>query len=438
MVGIELPGEDRLPPGPARDLAVALHELYRRAGRPGLRRISKAITYGNFRDTVSHEAVSDMLNGKGVPRWSKLECVVRQLADWNSPRLDPDQTASLFLPLWEAVIGGVLGHQPSPVISGIAGTPLLPPVRSLPAQDVSPLRSVQGTEDTSSTVTWPLRPGHALITSPLLWRAPNDDHETAQVRHLRDNRSSHPTFIRLSEQPNTPFTVRVGVSLHCSPLPATQPDTSDVRNSFLEFLGRPPICDLVMTLTPIEHNTRWQKWAGHGRTNHEALVFTQIDQQEEPAAWARILMPEPQNSMASWRDPDSATFLVHVPRRNRTVPMPPPLDLTDLHRLLMLTLDLPSALAHFLRDDLGLSTAGKEPTSAAVWMDSPDALCNYVSIGECQPLPGSPSFPRFESYAVLDHMGVTVSEMAIEWIRQMCDDALHFDNYEPLLSALKH
>lgn len=127
MVGIELPGEDRLPIGPVRNLVEALHGVYRGAGRPGLRRIAKAITEGDFRDTVSHEAVSDMLNGKSVPRWSKLECVVRQLAVWNSPRLDPDSTAARFLRLWEAATGttaGVLSQTAfSPNPAGVHGSP---------------------------------------------------------------------------------------------------------------------------------------------------------------------------------------------------------------------------------------------------------------------------------------------------------------------------
>jgi hypothetical protein len=103
--GIELPGENRLPPGPARDLVVGLHELYRGAGLPGLRRIAKAIADGDFSDVVSHETVSDMLNGKSVPRWSKLDAVVRQLAMWNIPRLDPESTAVRFLSLWKAAAG---------------------------------------------------------------------------------------------------------------------------------------------------------------------------------------------------------------------------------------------------------------------------------------------------------------------------------------------
>jgi CRP/FNR family transcriptional regulator, cyclic AMP receptor protein len=105
MVGIELPDEERLPAGSARDLVIALHELYRGAGRPGLRRIAKAVASSDFTDTVSHEAVSSMLNGEHVPRWFKIDCVVRQLAVWNAPQLDPGRTAELFLSLWEAAVG---------------------------------------------------------------------------------------------------------------------------------------------------------------------------------------------------------------------------------------------------------------------------------------------------------------------------------------------
>jgi hypothetical protein len=106
VTGIELPGEDRLPSGGLRDLVTALHSLYRGAGRPGLRVISKAVTDGDFRDTVSHEKVSAMLHGQNLPKWSKLECVVRQLAKWHTPRLDPDQEAARFLVLWQAASGG--------------------------------------------------------------------------------------------------------------------------------------------------------------------------------------------------------------------------------------------------------------------------------------------------------------------------------------------
>ena len=85
MPGIALPGMDKVPPGPRRDLVEALHELYRQAGFPGTRTISKdSRDRGDvlhLRDTISHEGVSGILRGEGLPRWSKIESLVRILVD---------------------------------------------------------------------------------------------------------------------------------------------------------------------------------------------------------------------------------------------------------------------------------------------------------------------------------------------------------------------
>jgi hypothetical protein len=97
-----MPGPDLLPPGPLRELVEALHGLYQGAGMPGLRRISKAVNDGDFRDMVSHEKVSAMLHGKGLPRWSKLEPVVRVLATWHTSALDADAETARFQRLWHA------------------------------------------------------------------------------------------------------------------------------------------------------------------------------------------------------------------------------------------------------------------------------------------------------------------------------------------------
>jgi HJR/Mrr/RecB family endonuclease len=104
MVGVEPPKEAQLSPGPRRDLVLALHDLYRGAGRPGLRRIADAIRKADaFPDTVSHETASALLRGEGIPRWPKLECLVRQLSIWHHPRLDPEAQVAYFLILWNAV-----------------------------------------------------------------------------------------------------------------------------------------------------------------------------------------------------------------------------------------------------------------------------------------------------------------------------------------------
>lgn len=96
-----VPRLDQLPDGPLRNLVVALHELHREAGKPGVRVVSTAIKdRDDLRDTVSHETISAMLRGTGLPRWIKVECVVRQLADWTVTRRDPDQEVRRFHRLW--------------------------------------------------------------------------------------------------------------------------------------------------------------------------------------------------------------------------------------------------------------------------------------------------------------------------------------------------
>ena len=100
MTGVALPGEDRVPPGPHRDLLKALHALYEGAGKPSLRQIAAGIRDGEYRDTISHEKAGALLRGRGLPGWLKVDCVVRRLADWHNPPLDPDEVAARFNQLW--------------------------------------------------------------------------------------------------------------------------------------------------------------------------------------------------------------------------------------------------------------------------------------------------------------------------------------------------
>jgi hypothetical protein len=106
MVGVPLPTTDMLPPGPHRDLVEAVHELYRQAGLPGTREISReSRDRQDLIDTISHEGVSAILRGQGVPRWSKVECLVRILAARAVGRPDEDATVQRFHKLWSAAAG---------------------------------------------------------------------------------------------------------------------------------------------------------------------------------------------------------------------------------------------------------------------------------------------------------------------------------------------
>ncbi|MGW4492329.1 hypothetical protein [Streptomyces sp. NPDC004376] len=82
MVGIRMPDEERLPPGPRRDLAAALHDLYALAGKPAARTISGWIRErDDLPGTLSHEGVSAVLRGTSTPRWNNLESLVRILVE---------------------------------------------------------------------------------------------------------------------------------------------------------------------------------------------------------------------------------------------------------------------------------------------------------------------------------------------------------------------
>lgn len=98
---IQIPDESTLPGGSHRNLLVALHLLYRRAGFPGIKSISDASVHlGDNCDVISHQGVSNILAGKSTPRWSKLEALVLVLASRDVTRPEPRVIAREFHGLW--------------------------------------------------------------------------------------------------------------------------------------------------------------------------------------------------------------------------------------------------------------------------------------------------------------------------------------------------
>lgn len=101
---IELPAEDVVPPGPYRRMLLELHQLYRAAGRPGLRSISAEIRANNdLPATLSHEAIRQLLRGLGgIPRWSTLKSLVWVLVQRTHAHRSSDVEVERFRHLWEA------------------------------------------------------------------------------------------------------------------------------------------------------------------------------------------------------------------------------------------------------------------------------------------------------------------------------------------------
>jgi hypothetical protein len=108
VVGIAMPDEERLPPGPRRDLVAALHELYELAGRPATRTLSAAIRDRNdLPGTLSHEGVSAVLRGVGgCPRWPNLVSLVGVLVDGAVSKRDLEVEVLRIHALWCLANGG--------------------------------------------------------------------------------------------------------------------------------------------------------------------------------------------------------------------------------------------------------------------------------------------------------------------------------------------
>ncbi|CCK32967.1 hypothetical protein BN159_p95 (plasmid) [Streptomyces davaonensis JCM 4913] len=104
---IALPCESEVPPGPHRNLLKALHDLYRLAGFPSTRVISRVITRSEFaRDSMSHQTVANILAGRRVPRWLKVEALVDALLTL-ARRETALSELDRFRSLWESI------HSPS-------------------------------------------------------------------------------------------------------------------------------------------------------------------------------------------------------------------------------------------------------------------------------------------------------------------------------------
>jgi hypothetical protein len=104
----------------------------------------------DLRDTVSHETVGLMLRGEAVPRWIKLECVVRHLADIAVRPPDVDATVGKFHELWLAAVAAdqADGTAPDPHIAPArapdAITASVPPAPLLKDMSSAPARHLWG------------------------------------------------------------------------------------------------------------------------------------------------------------------------------------------------------------------------------------------------------------------------------------------------------
>jgi tetratricopeptide (TPR) repeat protein len=98
-LSIALPGPDKVPDGPHRELLVRLHDLYSQAGKPATRVISKRIDDEKL-ESVSYETISALLRGDKVPGWARLQSIIVALCRTSVHKVDVSEELVRFNVLW--------------------------------------------------------------------------------------------------------------------------------------------------------------------------------------------------------------------------------------------------------------------------------------------------------------------------------------------------
>ncbi|MGW6499404.1 hypothetical protein [Nonomuraea angiospora] len=102
MAQPQVPDYEELPPGPHRDLVMALQEMHESVQGYSYQRLSKIMKESDdIPDAVSHERIRQILLGRrGFPRWLTVEALVRTMSQLAQPPRDPDKETQRIRDIW--------------------------------------------------------------------------------------------------------------------------------------------------------------------------------------------------------------------------------------------------------------------------------------------------------------------------------------------------
>jgi len=254
---------------------------------------------------------------------------------------------------------------------------------------------------------------------------------SSEVNLLENNSLTHPAYMRRPLE-ETPPSVRIGMRMACAQIdPATA--TSTLRARFREFLGRPPVMELLRELTEVG-DAVWTPRNENPPFNFGAILAPP-GSEEIPLAWARLLLPDSQTQQYG-RDARFAYLVLYLEPQQGGQPAPPA-GLPIWHQHLGNALQLPAALAAFLTDVLELATTDDPAAEVAVWLKAQRSLTDLVEVDAFEAVAGSPQANWFTAYAIANPEGDHPSETALAWLRRLCDQSLHLIDYESELDSLR-
>jgi hypothetical protein len=250
---------------------------------------------------------------------------------------------------------------------------------------------------------------------------------------LQSNNMTHPAYTNRSPQDPPPASVRIGIDVASTQLRRDTPPTWVIRSSFLAFLARTEVMDLVTALADATGLT-WKPWDERPRSNF-AVVLSSDDDSHAPAAWARLLLSEDGASQFG-RDPRRASFVLHVELSIGPEGSAPAVGLAEWHQRFALAARLPEALAGYLTADLGLTTSSDPQAEVAVWVKPNSmSLADLVDVNGFTVVPGVQA-SWFTGLARSDPQGQDVPDLAVTSTTEMCE-AIHLDGHETALGQLR-
>lgn len=276
------------------------------------------------------------------------------------------------------------------------------------------------------------RPGQPFTS---LWRHTTNGNEAPNLMMITQKSFSHPGYMRPQSE-DIPPSVRIGMIVTCDPL-GPEPTTSDLRDNFLSFLRRPPVWNLIKSMTYVGDDLAWRSYAGNGRLNNQAVLTSREDQKEAPVASAMMILNEP-GIRRYGHDPQTAELILHIEPRGEDGKPAPPANFQAWHDSLVRTLAVPKAFAQFLGQEVGVTTYNDPAAQIGMQLNTYQSIRELIDCGRLQPVTGSWPSNSFMSYMIADPAGKQATEVAVDWLTRICDHALYLRNgYETELDKLR-
>jgi hypothetical protein len=278
--------------------------------------------------------------------------------------------------------------------------------------------------------------GRAGQATPARWRhVPAGAEPPSLVRAVHQD-FAHTGCMRSASGPRPP-SVRFVIRVTSDSL-GSLPTTSDLRDCFLGFLGRPPFSRLLRSLTHIDSDLAWRLYDSNGRLRNEAVLAGREHQRDVPAAAAVMTLTE-EKAQPEGHRPPAAELVLHVEPRDAHGDPAPPAGLAAWYETMVRALAVPGAFAQFLRHDVDVMTYDDPPVEVAVQFQGGHNLSELIDTGGIRPLPGSRPSDSFLGCMIAGPGGQAPADAITDMLIRVCDHALHLENgYEDALARLQH